>query len=286
MSERWTGWAVDLIRDGVAPKALKAEGEKAVWKALVTTAVSAMNRGVDRIEWIALIDEPGSHLGTQARLTRGTKPRTSTEYRRTLERAWAAGRDWLATRPAAFGPVEIIARIRAVRERIEHPDAELTDVERAVLRYACDFAESRMTDRPALSRRGVMAATGLSERVARDALDRMADVGLLVLEVRGRPGATSNRANCYRLPGPDRIPVPASGSMGRSAQIYGTSEVDEVGTREQVYGTSRRVRLTIEADDADSLEDLLQRLSGTGRVVAMEADPPANVIPLRGRYAS
>lgn len=287
MSERWTGWAVDLIRDGVAPRDLRAEGEKAVWKALVKTAVSAMNRGVDRVEWISLIDEPGSHLGTQARLKRGTKPRTTTEYRRTLERAWAAGRDWLATRPAAFGPVEITDRIRKVRERVENPQAALSDVERVILLYACEFAASRMTDRPALSRRGVMAATGLSERVTRDALDRMADVGLLILEVRGKPGATSNRANCYRLPSPDRIPVPASGSMGRVAQIYGTPEVDAVGTRAQVYGTSRRVRLTIEADNPNSLDDMLQRLAGDGRVVQVENDDaPANVVPLRGRNAS
>lgn len=275
---------IDVIRDGVPPSDLASRGERAVWAALLRTAASAVQRGWTRPEWTALVAEPGSHLGTQAQLKRGTKPRTAAEFARSLDRAWTKAERWVAEQPAAFGPLEIVAAVREVLERVVHPDAELDDTARKILVHACTVAERNMTTRPALPWRAIVAETGLSERVVKTALSRMHDEGLLHLEVRGQGHATKRRASLYRLPAPEavHIPVPASGSVGRPAQVYGTPEVDEVGTREQVYGTSRRVRLVIEADDADSLNQVLDRLAQSANVVAVEDDDaPDNVRPLR-----
>jgi hypothetical protein len=220
-----------------------------------------MQRGVTRTEWAAFIDEPGSKLGTQAKLKRGTKPRTRAEYVKTLDRAWTKAATWLADRPAAFGPVEILQRIRDVRERVEHPDADLTDVERRILIYACQIGAEKMTDRPALPRHAVVAATGLGERTVRNALERMSDAGLLRLEVRGLKDPARRRAGLYRLPGVDHIPIPASGSTGPPAQIYRPPADDLVGTPEQIYGTPDGVVTLTLTGDPDAVLRTVRNLT-------------------------
>lgn len=271
---RWTGTMADLVRDGVHPRDLRAEGERAVWRALVSTAASAMQRGVTRTEWAAFIDEPGSKLGTQAKLKRGTKPRTRAEYVKTLDRAWSKAATWLADRPSAFGPVEILQRIREVRERVEHPDAGLTDVERRILIYACQVAAEKMTDRPALPRHAVVAATGLGDRTVRNALERMSDSGLLRLEVRGRRDPARRRAGLYRLPDVDHIPVPASGSTGPPAQIYRTPADDLVRTPEQVYRTPAGVVTLTLTGDPDAVSRTVRNLTSDQDIdVEVRRDP-------------
>jgi hypothetical protein len=148
-----------------------------------------------------------------------------------------------------------------------------------------------------------MQATGLSERVVRDALDRMHGDGLLVCEVRGKPDPAKRRASLYRLPDPGaiHIPVPVNGSMGPPPQVYGTSEVDGVGTCEQVYGTSdttededAMVTLTIRAADPNKLAAAIRALGRDVEVIGHsehdleQADERNldNVRPLRGRHAS
>lgn len=262
MNRNPEGAIVDLIRDGVAPVDLRERGSKAVWSALVRTAASVSQRGWTYPEWAALVDAPTSRLGLQAKVRKG-KPVTSRSYEKTLQSAWTAAEKWLTTRPAEITPAEIIARTHELRDLIADPDLDLTDDERAVLAYAIDFAEARRTLRPALPRRAVAEATGLSERRARSTLAELDRRGLLPLAKRGRSGLENARASLYRLPAPDALHLcRETRPMGRPAQTYGPHGSDHVGTHPQTYGTPEG-------------ETVQHTIPVAGRAVTVSGDPKA-----------
>jgi hypothetical protein len=87
---------IDLITDGVAPAALKINGGKAVYAALVTTAASAYLRGWDRTEWEALVQEPRRTLGRQVALKDGHRQRSPKAINKALRDAWDAATVWLS----------------------------------------------------------------------------------------------------------------------------------------------------------------------------------------------
>jgi hypothetical protein len=265
---------VDLIHNGITPAEMTAGGPKAVYRALCRTAASAMQRRQSRVEWRAQID--AGRLGQQARRKGHGKVLTDVQYSKMLDRVWTKETEWVASRPPPLGPVEVVQRIRDVRERAEHPDAELTDIQRRILIHACTVAQTHLTDRPALPRRGIVAASGLPERTVRTALSHMHETGLLVLAIPGRASSdpAKRRANLYKLPVAEviRIPVPASGSMGQRTQVYGTPGAGPVGTLPQVYGTSiGSVTLTI-AGEPDAVARAIKQLTTTDLPVEVTTD--------------
>lgn len=245
----------DLVRDGVSPRDLKAQGGQAVWRALVRTAASAHQRGWDRWEWEAFVCEARSRLGTQARLKDGKRERTDKALSDYLAAAWDQATTWVSEQDAAWTPDDLAeqARVRAtaVLAMCADPGADLTDAERAVLAYAATQARTRGWDRVQMARRNVEEATGVGERSVRTALRRLEDRGLLSLDVRGRSGRPGRvtqdgrpmaRANLYRLPAADSaalVPYQDRGtrSVGLPALVCGTPPQTDVVDPRPVCGT-------------------------------------------------
>jgi DNA-binding transcriptional ArsR family regulator len=278
---------IDLIRDGADGHDLRDRGERAVWSALVRTACSAVQRGWSVVDWSSLVSEPHSRLGTQARLKKGGKPRTDRDFHRTLVNAWTAAEKWLHHQPTAFDRGQIADRIRDVRDWAADGDVPLKDADRLVLTHAVEVALRNGTDRPALPRRELCEATGLGERTVRTTLARLADAGLLMLEVRGRSGADSSRrrASLYRLPdlaARNSYLYRETRSMGPPAQVYGTPPEKHVGTPVQIYGTptvDSEITLSIKAANPEVLAQALRLLAAQDVEVAQAR--PSNVVPIR-----
>ncbi len=247
------GHVIDRIRDGVPPAELRATdgsgGGRAVWKALVSTAASAWQRGWDREEWEALLDEPASRLGAQSRTKDGTRPLTPAARAKTLGDAWNQAQEWVSTRPAPNDRADMRkqaeSRARALLRVVEDPAADLRDVDRAVLAYTADLALTRGIDRLALPWREVMASTGYGERAVKNALRRLTERQLLTHTDPGRAGgpeAKRRRAALYRIPDPEALVAaalhlyPETGSVGPPRQVYGTPPDSSAGTRARSMG--------------------------------------------------
>lgn len=281
------GRTVDLIRDGVRPADLRVGGDRAVWRALVSTAASALQRGHDFTDWAALVTETRSNLGRQMRLKGGTKERPQRAVERTLTKAWETAEKFVSEAPAPFTRDDALAHVALVRDWTADADSPLDDNERAVMAAACVIAERNGTTRPALPRRTVIEGTGLGERTVRTTLDRLHRRGLLVLEVRGRAGGdvSRRRAGLYRLPDAEAMETAylyrGTRSMGPPAQVYGTPGQTAPGTPAQVYGTPTNhkttddeetavVTVTISATDPDALAAAIDALRRSNPAVAVE----------------
>ena len=206
------GPIIDRIRDGVPAAELRRAGTGAVWKALVSTAASAQQRGWTQPDWTALLDEPQSRLGAQAKVERH-KPLPARRYHRTLANAWAAADRWLTERPT-WTRDDILTRIENLRATIA--DLPLADDDRLIMHAAITIAAKNGTTRPALPWRTLAAETGLTQHRVRTGLARLGELRLLVLERRGYGGAVRRRANLYQLGETVHIPVPKESSMGEA----------------------------------------------------------------------
>lgn len=311
MNRALPGWAVDAIRDGVPTCELAARGDRAVWTLLRRTAVSAAARGWTRSEWEGEVCLPSGTLAQQIRRRGVSKMRTPAQFVRQFDSAWSSAVGWLEKQPAALEGDEVQARGEraaiAVLAAVEDPETELNGRERAVLHFAVAVLrrhhdEGKPFDRVALPRRDVAAGTGLSERVARAALVRLVERGLLVVS---RPGQSDIRqgvrttgrpyrlATLYRLADPEPLAQQLyrkTRSMGRPVQTYGTPALADLGTAEHTYGTPAlaahtspegpsMVTLTITAPDADALAAALAALRREQDVAVHEI--PDNVRHLR-----
>jgi hypothetical protein len=202
---------IDAIRDGASPAELRARGDRAVFSLLVSTAMSAQQRGWPYSDWQALLSGRDSHLGWQVWMRRGRTERSPKDFNHVLGQAWDRAEKLLTEAPPAFGNREVLAYIAAFRKSIAGLD--LPEEKRAILVHAADEGERLGTTRPALPRMGILQRTRLGLTALRTALAQLDRDGLLVLTVRGRPGGPSarrQRANCYQL-GPAlglHIPVP------------------------------------------------------------------------------
>lgn len=238
MDRALPGYMIDLIRDGVHPTDLRARGDKAVWAALVKTASSAQLRGWGEIEWEALILEPKSVLGRQASTRDGHKPKKPLTVSKMFSDAWDSAWEWRTSSAKAWSREEVRehanSRAAAIVDVISDPTNDLAGNERAVLNYAAEQTVGRGLLRVALPWRAVVEATGLGERSTKNALDKLQRRGLLILEVRGKSGATEGkrRANLYALPASGTLPSMCRGTrpMGPPAHTYGTpAEVVPMG---------------------------------------------------------
>lgn len=254
MSAQRRPW-IDVVRDGLTPAELRGRGDTAVWTALRSTAMSAMQNGYGFPHWCATVLEPRSKLGAQAcvRVGRGDQPRSPKDVQRQLATAWESAAKYVVASPA-WTRDDVLAVVQELRDVLADSVHQLPDAEAAVLLYALDFAAEKGTSRPALPRRAVAAACkprGVGERAARNAQRRLADAGVLRLAVRGRAGVgsatqTSGKASLYRLPtaaalhaylcrgtrpvGPPQaqphrpMGLPSGEALGRFAQTYGTPQ--------------------------------------------------------------
>ncbi|EID80213.1 hypothetical protein W59_08364 [Rhodococcus opacus RKJ300 = JCM 13270] len=241
---------VDLVRDGVAPKNLTERGRKATFGPLVSSAMSAYQRGWGYPEWADFVTEPASELGRQVRLgSRSSKAAVE----KTLIKAWDMAVSNADSSPAwTREQISEMARTRArgARELMGKPRADLTANERQILRHVIALTDERARCRHTLPRRAVMEATGLKERSVRTALDGLVGKGMLALVERGRPrGPRSrrSRSNIYELTVPTLSPappspIPVNGYVGPPAQACGTPRTHRPGAPAQACGTPARLR--------------------------------------------
>ncbi len=307
---------IDLIRDGVPAAELRESGSRAVWSALVRTAASACQRGLDAWEWEAWLEDPGSRLGAQVKLRDGKKARTRKAYADTLDSAWDAATAWVSKQPRAFDREQMRElaqdKAKALLALVSDPAADLLDADRAVLTYAAEQARERGIDRVPMARRTVAAATGLGPKSVRKALVRLDRLGLLTLAEAGRPGgpaARRARANLYRLPDPGRAAAylyretrsvgppaqfcgpPGLSPVGPPAQSCGPPLLDTTATTEPEESPSM-ITLTLTASDPEELASALALLRKEGHVHvdtadAMQSKPlPRNVRRMPPRDAA
>lgn len=223
-------WAVDLVRDGVPPRDLKARGGRAIWSALVRTAMSAHQCGHTRPQWENLVTEPRSRLGHQLLLKDGYRTRTPKAVADILAKAWDAATARVAEDPTrTWQQTHEDAAERAERATwlADDPEVDLTHAEREVLRYAAAQTAQRRMLRVALARRTVMAATNLGERTVRTALEGLTAKGVLELVERGHPRgdrAKRARAALYALSATldTHNLYPENGFVGPPVEVCGT----------------------------------------------------------------
>lgn len=315
MNRALPGWAIDLIRDGARRGDLKAKGNRAVWAALVRTATSAQMRGQDRMEWEAVVLEPGSHLGTQVRLKDGHRARNSKAVAKTLSDAWEAAWEWRTQQPRAWDAQEVaqvaLERAKAVMDLVADPETDLTDSQRAILAYAAEETRKRGLLRVALPRRDLIAVTGLGLTALRTALRGLEAGGLLSLAEAGKPGgpkAREARANLYALPDLSmsrgtRPVVPSTQTCGaltdqrHGAPLHTCGASHQEATPQHCIDTTSKEltmvrfirypdgRMVLESEDPQVA--LLALQQGTAQIQITEVtseDLPENVIPLRAAF--
>ena len=159
---------IDVVHDGVPPADLRGRGDKAVWNALCSTAMSAMQHGYGYPDWCATVLAPQNRLGAQVRVRvgRGDKPRSREDVYRQLQTAWDKAAVRVASSPA-WTPGDVLAVIEELQALLANYQDQLTGPEAAVLERALQVAADNGTTRPALPRHALVAATkkvGVGER--------------------------------------------------------------------------------------------------------------------------
>jgi hypothetical protein len=208
-------WARDVMVDGVPQAELRESGDRAINRWLLKTAMSAINCGQDRIRWEEQLESADSTLGLQVRRDKRKMKRPAATIRKTLDKTWARAEE-IVNQGEGWTKEDVIVivkeRVTVLRNIVADPDANLRDVDRAVLSHAADEAERRELPRVALPLRQVIQATGLGARTVRNSLDRLGSGPLLRIYRRGtpiRPGspdgrtpAVAGKATLYELPTP------------------------------------------------------------------------------------
>jgi hypothetical protein len=272
------GWCIDLIRDGVTNTDLKASGDRAVWRALRRTALSAQHRAWSVMEWEALILEPRSVLGRQL-ATKGGKTRTPKAVQRALSSAWDSAWGY-RTQDAPFdrerAREEAERRANAARTIAADLDNDLRDPERAVLALAADLSDQRGLPRVALPWREAQRATGLSERSTKNALRGLAAKGVLVLVERGRAAGGKStkgaKANLYALPdsvhphvkpGDPACGTPVPSTVGPLDETADGTPAFNCGTPDTENRTEKEadvVTLTVSSKDPKAIAEAIRHL--------------------------
>jgi len=219
------GWAVDRIHTGVSSRELRTHrASRAIYGALVSTAMSAIQAGHEWPEWHAMLTSPESRLGQQARLDGRRRDIGRARHLKNLEDAWGRAESRIAESPA-LTPADVSRRAGEVLAELDAADgwtATTTETDEHVYRHAVAEAERRGHTRPALPLRGIAAATGISKSAAGRSLHRLTEAGLLRLHRRGERKAESARAGIYVVPAlalPTRS-LPVNGSMSHLAKDY------------------------------------------------------------------
>lgn len=224
------GPMIDLIRDGVSEADLRRRGSAAVWGALVSTAMSAMQHGHNYPEWAYRVSERASLLGLQAHRDGRKRDLGRTRYESELQRAWAAAARSVAEEPACT-PAQVregVSKALVALDQLPDDYWTLRPRDRSVLRWVLTEADRRGMTRPAVPVRAVEEATGVPRSEVSRALRRLRESGWLRLHTRGRkygptngPGTSPPAASLYTvapqvitrlLREATRIPEPPTGA--------------------------------------------------------------------------
>lgn len=195
---------VDLLTSGISKQELKASGDRAVDRALMRTALSAVGRGWARGDWLCLIQDPRCTLAQQAKLHNG-RPRGDEKHARYLGDIWE--RALKAHRPQGKGDKRVFAAEAEslIREwdawLTEHP-ASLDNIDVLIVCAFLDKIASVGSRRVAYGRQRLLDETQLPEYDLRQRLDILHADKLLECVERGVPSgpySTHRRANVYVL---------------------------------------------------------------------------------------
>lgn len=238
---------IDLVRDGLPDEVLAANGGgRALFGALVSSAMWAHQRGMSEAEWCGLLDEPRSALGRQARTRRNGRAEAPKRTRDRLARAWASAADKVAASPR-WTADEARRRARetaqAARDLAADADNDLTQSERVLLDAVAKIADDRGSDRLTLPRALLLGASGLGLTAFRTAQRRLDERGLLTLDEVGRPyeKGRPKRANVYRL---TCLPNPESGVVVPPALSSGAPKPSDPGAPAPVSGAPTETKET------------------------------------------
>lgn len=315
---RYPGPAIDLIRSGVPAQELKAEGRRAVWRALVSTATSAQAKRHRYIDWAATMDEAQSNLGHQVKANGGRRELTSVQFEKQLGKAWTTAQRYLASAPPACTADDFRQAATLLAGALDDLPTDGwvgQPFDRRVLRYVLGRAASIGTSSPTVPCRPAAEALGATPMAVCRALARLVKGGWLDLAERGRPRGPSTlaaRASRYRLPaerlsarlrGDPHIPMPYT---GMSNGVLGMSNGSNQARRNSGTGMSNaptertsmtamititrtaavEIIATLPAEGGD-LEVLARTLIGAGLTVRLEPEqntgPAATVTTLSSR---
>lgn len=193
-----------------------------------------------------------------------------------LVRAWERARTQAAESPkwtADEARQSAVARAEVVRNLVADANADLTDVQRAVLAYAADRADETGSTRVNLPQQATAEALKLTARQVRRALDTLGTRHLLICRERGRPSGPSAKvppkASAYDLPDAGaaaaylcRVPR----QVGPPAQT-GTPLSQQAAAPPAVTGTPPAqplARLTVDVADAGDLSRAAELLRKAG----------------------
>jgi len=181
---RQPGRAHDLMRLGVRPSELARFGSKAVYGALVSTAMSFLQANLLWEDWFGYLD--GSRLGQQALLDSRLRPLNSKAFLRQLRRAWARAEANIAEDPP-FTHDDVVARALALLDAVAAApwSATRSPADKIVYMFTIAEAARRGFTHPTLSGRTVSEGTGVPHRTCARSLLRLVDAGLLRLESKG-----------------------------------------------------------------------------------------------------
>ena len=231
-----SGEVVDLIRNGVAKGPKR---DRRVWNALGSTSLGAHNAGWSEAEWKNLVMDHASVLGKQVRVRANGKERTAVQAEKLLTDGWQRGAARAVASPVWTTDQAHAEAIRRADELLlvaANADLDLIDAERGVLVFAADEARRLKCTRVNLPRRTVgqaveihLAETGelraIGEKQARNRLDELDDLGLLIRVDRGRASddPTKRRAGVYELPGKEALARATAAVLGRGTRQVGPS---------------------------------------------------------------
>lgn len=193
---------IDLIRDGVSKEDLRRAGSRAVFSALVSTAMSWQNRGWSFDMWVSTLREPQSLLGRQVQLDHRRMARTANAVAADLRSAWEKAEVNVAERPTLTrNDIRATARKRLEQlDSLEKDAWPLDDRALLVLRHVLETAADLGSTKPAIPVRDAMKAARLpSTMAAHRALRRLEAEDLIRCVERGRPGRgrSSGRASLF-----------------------------------------------------------------------------------------
>ncbi len=263
MTERTNlpGRIVDLVRDGVAGEPHRRQ----VFGGLVSSAQSAQQHGWSYAEWHGFVLDDDSRLGQQARrrydktlggYVLAPKARVAGD----CARAWKAAAANIAASPAVAADwtpdeadLEELASVVAAHD--------LNADQRAVMAYAIAESRRRQTRTPALPRRRVATACGITEQEARNALAELAALGYLPIHEKGA-GCIGCKATTYRLPTAAEVALPL---YDRALPLGGAAIGGAAPTQREE--PAMQITITASGPDPDAVAALLRS------VVA--ADPSA-----------
>jgi len=178
---RQPGRAHDLIRKGVPQADLNVGGTRAVYKALVSTAMGFQqaNPPMQWEEWYGYLISPESRLGQQARLDK-RRDIGKARHDRLLKKAWDQARGNIERDPP-FTHDDVVARALALLDEVAAAPWSATPfpADKIVYMFALAEAARRGFTHPALSGRTVSEGTGVPHRTCARSLDRLRDAGLL-----------------------------------------------------------------------------------------------------------